>query len=139
MRFERETLSSSNGFILGLIGGLLDFASASLLLLNPGDSMGSMGSSAASADFWAVVLVLLGVAVVATSVLSVQSVGIRFAKLFSILMILYGVGMLAVGVSMTTGYIYSAGISVIYSYGMVLVGGAMVVNGVIMSRTPMQV
>ena len=129
-------MSSTNGFILGLIGGLLDFASASLLVLSPGDSMGSAGMSS---DLVAAFLVLLGVAVVATSALSVQSVGMRFAKVFSLLMILYGVAMVAIGVSMTTGYVQSAGLSIIYSYGMVLVGGAMVVNGVMMARSPMQI
>ncbi len=131
-------MASANGFILGLIGGLLDFASASLLLLSPRDATGMMDAGAA--EGWGVVLLALGLAVVVTSILSVQSIGIRRGKVFSLLMVLYGIVMVAVGLSMTTGYIpMVTGISVIYSYGMVLVGGAMVVNGLMMSRTTMLV
>ena len=133
-------MASANGFILGLIGGLLDFASASILLLSPRDAMGTMDAGAAGAEGWGVVLLALGAAVVVTSILSVQSIGIRRGKVFSLLMVLFGVVMVVVGLSMTTGYIPMAtGISVIYSYGMVLVGGAMVVNGLMMSRTTMLV
>jgi hypothetical protein len=132
-------LASSSGFILGLIGGLLDFASASLLVLNPGPTSGTtmMDTSAVSADAWAVLLVVLGIAVIVTSVLSVQTVGVRLGRVFSVLMMVYGVIMLAIGISMTTGYIPAGGISLIYSYGMILVGGAMVANGVVVSRSPM--
>lgn len=98
-----------------------------------------MSSSAAATDGWAVLLALLGLAVVSTSVLSVQSVGIRFGRLFAILMVIYGVVMLVMGLSMTIGYVPTAGLSVIYGYGMVLVGGAMALNGVMMSRAPMQI
>jgi hypothetical protein len=40
---------------------------------------------------------------------------------------------------MTTGYIMAADVSTIYSYGMIIVGAAMVVNGIMMSRNPMPI
>lgn len=127
-------MASTNGFILGLIGGVLDFASASLLLL--GGSGGMMDESAVPSYVWAAVLVVLGVAVITTSVLSVGTIGFRFARIFSLLMILYGFVMMAVGFAMSTGYIVSTDVSAIYSLGMLLVGAGMVVNGVMMMRNP---
>jgi hypothetical protein len=127
-------LASTNGFILGLIGGVLDFASASLLLLGSGGGM--MAEGAVPGYVWAAVLVVLGVAVITTSVLSVGSMGFRFARVFSLLMIIYGFIMMAIGLAMSTGYIVSTGVSAVYSLGMLLVGAGMVVNGVMMSRSP---
>ena len=86
---------------------------------------------------WVGILLVLGSAVIATSVLSVVSVGIRLGKVFSFLMITYGVIMIIIGAAMTTGYIMATDVSMIYSYGMVIVGAAMVLNGVMMSRVPM--
>jgi len=123
-------LASSNGFILGLIGGLLDFASASLLIV--GQSGGT-----ASTYVWAAILIALGAAVVVTSAVSVMSTGIQHSRVFSLLTIVYGASMMIIGGAITTGYIMAQDVSAIYSYGMVIVGGAMLVNGILMSRNEM--
>jgi hypothetical protein len=132
-------MPSTNGFIIGLIGGLLDFASASFLLLGQGGGASMVNGSSASVYEWAAVLIALGVAVIVTSFLSIVSVGIRFGRVFAILMIAYGVIMMIVGAGMTAGYIMATDVSMIYSYGMFLVGAAMLVNGIMMSRNPMVV
>jgi hypothetical protein len=129
-------LASTNGFILGLIGGVLDFASASLLLL--GGSGGMMNESQVPSYVWAAILIVLGTAVILTSILSVGTIGIRFARVFSVLMVTYGLIMVGIGAAMSTGYIVATGVSVIYSLGMLLVGAGMIANGVMMSRSPMQ-
>ena len=95
-----------------------------------------MNEGAVPSYAWAAALVVLGVAVIATSVLSVGSMGFRFARAFSLLMIVYGFMMMAIGLAMSTGYIMSTDVSAIYSLGMLLVGAGMVVNGVMMSRNP---
>jgi hypothetical protein len=51
-------------------------------------------------------------------------------------MILYGFIMIAIGLAMSTGYIMSTDVSAVYSLGMLLVGAGMVVNGIMMSRSP---
>lgn len=113
---------------------MLDFASASLLLL--GGSGGVMESPLPSYG-WAAILVALGIAVIVTSILSVGSLGFRFTRLFSLLMVAYGFVMMIIGIAMSTGYIMANDVSEIYSLGMLLVGAGMVVNGVIMSRNPL--
>jgi hypothetical protein len=129
-------VASTNGFILGLIGGLLDFASASLLLVG---QSGSSMMNPVSVYEWAALLVLLGVAVIVTSILSVVTLGLRFVKVFSLLMIVYGILMMFIGGAMTAGFIMASDVSSIYSYGMVIVGAAMAVNGILMSRNPMPI
>jgi len=126
-------LASTNGFILGLIGGLLDLASASLLIVGQSGATSTV-SGTASPYVWAAILTVLGVAVVATSVVSVMSVGIQYGRVFSLLMIVYGVSMMIIGAALTTGYIMAQDVSTIYSYGMVIVGAAILVNGILMSR-----
>jgi hypothetical protein len=128
-------LPSANGFILGLIGGLLDFASASQLLLQQGSSTGMMNETSTSVYPWVALLLLLGTAVVVTAVLSVLSVGFRHARLFSVLMV-YGVVMVVVGLIMSAGVLMVGDFSSVYSLGMLVVGAAMLVNGVLMSRSP---
>lgn len=86
---------------------------------------------------WAAILVALGIAVIVTSILSVGSLGFRFTRLFSLLMVAYGFVMMIIGIAMSTGYIMANDVSEIYSLGMLLVGAGMVVNGVIMSRNPL--
>jgi hypothetical protein len=129
-------LPSANGFILGLIGGLLDFASASQLLLQQGSSTGMMNETSTSVYPWVALLLLLGTAVVVTAVLSVLSVGFRHARLFSVLMMVYGVVMVVVGLIMSAGVLMVGDFSSVYSLGMLVVGAAMLVNGVLMSRSP---
>ncbi|MDG6926456.1 MAG: hypothetical protein JRN09_07860 [Nitrososphaerota archaeon] len=127
-------MASTNGFILGLIGGLLDFASASQLLLQQASSAGMMNEAPAYA--WAGLLLVLGTAVVATALLSVISIGFRFARLFSILMMVYGVVMVVVGLVMSSGAVMTTEFSSVYSLGMVVVGAGMTVSGLMMSRSP---
>jgi hypothetical protein len=132
-------MPSTNGFIIGLIGGLLDFASASFLLLGQGGSSSITNGSSVSIYGWAAVLIALGVLVIATSVLSVGSAGTRFGRVFAILMTIYGGTMMLIGAAMTVGYIAATDVSMIYSSGMFLVGAAMLVNGIMMSRNAMPV
>lgn len=130
-------MTSTSGFILGLIGGVLDFASASLLLLG---GSGSMMQEGPVPDYvWAAILVVVGTAVIVTSILSVGTIGVRFLRVFSLLMVVYGLIMVAIGGAMSAGYISMTGFSVVYSLGMLLVGAGMVANGITMVRNPMPI
>jgi len=131
-----ETLVSTSGFMLGVLGGLLDFASATGIVINQGGS-GMMNGYILSPDEWAVGLVALGVLVVAVAVLSVTSTGVMHLKGFSVLMVLLGLLMAVIGTLMSGGSI--AGSSTIYSYAMVIVGALMAINGAMMLRTPMPI
>jgi len=91
------------------------------------------------ATAWALILFLLGLLVVATTILSATTLDPRFIPLFSVLMLVYGVAMIIVGGLMSTGGLLSTGISMLYGYGMVAVGALMVVNAAMMLRNPMSV
>ncbi len=84
-----ESLVSTSGFMLGVLGGLLDFASATSIAINQGGA-GMMNGYLLSPDAWAFVLVGLGILVVAVAVLSVTSTGFMHLKGFSLLMVLLG-------------------------------------------------
>ncbi len=127
---------STSGFMLGVIGGLLDFASATSVVINQGGS-GMMNGYLLSPDGWAVVLVGLGILVVAVAVLSATSTGVMHLKGFSLLMVLLGFLMAVIGTLMSAGSV--EGSSTIYSYGMVIVGALMAINGALMLRTPMPI
>jgi hypothetical protein len=129
-------LVSTSGFMLGVIGGLLDFASATTIILSQGGS-GMMGGYLVSADAWAAILATLGVLVVVAAVLSVTSTGVMHLKGFSVLMALLGLLMAVIGTLMSGGSI--PGSSAIYSYGMVIVGALMAINGAMMVRNPMPI
>lgn len=124
---------STGGFILGLVGGLLDFASASMLLLGQAAGADMMTGTPSSDYLLAGVLVFLGVLVVATTLFSVSVVDNRMARASPILMMAYGIVMVGIGTAMSGGYA-GTGMSLIYSYGMVLVGVLMVANGIAMVR-----
>jgi hypothetical protein len=98
-----------------------------------------MNGSSVPTYAWVAVLLVLGFLVIVTSIFSVVSIGIRFGRAFSLLMIAYGILMMLIGAAMTTGYIMAVDVSTIYSYGMVIVGAAMAVNGIMMSRNPMPI
>jgi hypothetical protein len=85
-----ESLVSTSGFMLGVLGGLLDFASATSIAIDQGGS-GMMNGYLLSPDAWAVLLVALGILVVAVAVLSVTSTGVMHLKGFSVLMVLLGI------------------------------------------------
>jgi hypothetical protein len=129
-------LASSNGFMLGVIGGLLDFGSASTIALNQGGPMVA-SSYLMPGDAWAALLVVLGAVVVASAVLSVTMTGAGHFRGFSLLMVALGVVMAAIGALMSGGSV--AGSSLIFSYGMVIVGALMAINGVVMLRAPMPI
>lgn len=127
---------SSSSFMLGIIGGLLDFASSTTIVLNQGGTM-MMNSLLFSGYVWAAILLALGVLVVVVAVFSVMSTGMRHLRGFALLMMALGIVMAIIGGIMSTGSI--VGSSVIYSYGMVIVGILMAVNGVTMLRSPMPI
>jgi hypothetical protein len=128
-------LVTSSSFMLGIIGGLLDFASATTIAINQGS--GTMMSFLFSGYVWAAILVVLGVVVVAAAALSVMVIGMRYLRGFSLLMVALGVIMLTIGSIMSTGSI--VGSSVIYSYGMAIVGILMAINGITMLRSPVPI
>ena len=125
---------SSSGFMLGIVGALVDFASATTILVNQGSGP-MMNSYMLSGDAWAAVLLVLGAALVVTSVMSVTLAGVGHLKAFSLLMIAFGIVMAVIGSLMSSGSI--EGSSQIFNYGMVIVGVLMAVDGVVMLRTPM--
>ena len=122
--------------MLGIIGGLLDFASATSIIINPGAN-GMMGGFGVSGYAWATILVALGVLVAAVAVLSVMSAGVRHLRGFSVLMVVLGLVMAITGSLMSSESF--AGSSTIYSYGMVIVGILMAINGATMLRSPMPI
>ena len=122
--------------MLGVIGGLLDFGSASTIALNQGGSMAT-GSYMLSGDAWAVLLAAIGVLAVVSAVLSVTMTGVGHLRGFSLLMVALGFVMAVIGTLMSSGSI--EGSSLLFSYGMVVVGALMAINGVMMLRTPMPI
>jgi hypothetical protein len=120
--------------MLGILGGLLDFASATTKAINQG---GMMNSFLFSGYVWAAIILTLGVLVVIVAVFSVMSTGMRHLRGFALLMMTLGIVMVIIGGIMSTGSI--VGSSVIYSYGMVIVGILMAANGVSMLRSPMPI
>jgi peptidoglycan/LPS O-acetylase OafA/YrhL len=131
-----ESLVSTSGFMLGVLGGLLDFASATSIAINQGGS-GMMSGYLLAPDAWALLLVALGILVVVAAVLSVTSTGVMHLKGFSVLMVLLGIVMALIGTLMSGGSIQGA--STIYSYAMVIVGALMAINGAMMIRTPIPI
>lgn len=127
---------STSSFMLGILGGLVDFASATTMAINQG-SKGMIAGYLLSVYGWAAVLVALGILAVATAVLSVTSTGVSHLKGFSVAMAFLGLVMAAVGSVMSSGL--AQGTSLIYGYGMVIVGILMAINGVLMLRSPMPV
>ncbi len=127
---------SSSGFMLGIIGGLLDFGSATTAAIGQGGGVTVWGYLL-SGYGWAVVLAGLGVLVVAVSVLSVTSAGVRNLKAFSVLMVVLGLVMAIIGTIMSGGGMMGA--ALIYGYGMIIVGVLMVINGAMMLRNPMPI
>jgi len=123
---------STGAFMLGLIGGLLDFASATSLLLNGTNQSGMVGTGTSYVAV-ALGLYILGALVIVTTLFSVMLIGMRYPSLFSVLMMAYGVAMVVVGWIMWTDMV-STTIASLYSYGMIAVGALMLVDGVFMLR-----
>ena len=129
--------SSAGGLIIGLLGGVLDFASGAGLLLG-GVQHTTMGNTSVSPqnEVLALGLFVLGAIVIITAVVSVMSVGRRQPKLISGSMVAYGIVMLLIGGSMVGGLVTMMS-TPLYGYAMIIVGIFMIVNGSIMSRTQM--
>jgi hypothetical protein len=130
---------SSSGFMIGVIGGLLDFASATTLLINRGTQETGMMTVSNPSIWWILGLYVLGALVIVTAVFSIMSLGIRFSKLFSLLMMAYGGVMIASGLVMTTGNLMGTTDLLLYGYGMLILGALMIVNGLTMIRSPMSI
>jgi hypothetical protein len=131
-------LSSWFGFILGLVGGLLDFVSGTGLLQN--GMQQTMMESATDAQNQGVGLGLyvLGAIVIASAVALVTSVGRGHSKLLSGLMVVNGVVMLLVGGWMAGDLPRMMTSAPTYGYAMVVVGALMIANGSMMSRNKMK-
>ena len=125
--------------MIGVVGGIVDFASATTLLINRATQETGMMNSTPSNLAWIVGLYVLGAAVIFSAVFSVMSPGFRFPRLFSALMMAYGVLMIASGWVMTTGTMQGTTGLLLYGYGMLVVGALMLVNGAAMMRSPMQI
>jgi hypothetical protein len=127
-------LVSTSSFMLGILGGLLDFASATGVVVSPYGS-GMMNQPYLGGYLWAAILAALGVFVIAVALLSVTTTGMRHLRAFSLLMAALGVLMAVIGTLMSSGAV--VGSSLVFSYGMVIVGILMAINGAMMIRTPM--
>lgn len=133
------SLSSTVGFIIGLAGGVLDFASGTGLLQNGmQQTIMENASTAPQNDVVGLGLYALGAVVIASAAASVISVGRKHLGLLSGLMVVYGVVMLLVGGLMAGGLLTMMISTPFYGYAMVVVGALMIANGSIMSRTKME-
>lgn len=133
-----RSTSAASGLIWGLVGGLLDFASGAQLSLG-GMQQTPMENTIVSPQNGVIALGLfaLGAIVIITAVASMMPVGRGHPRLFSVLMVVYGLVMLLVGASMVGGLV--AMMSTPYlGYAMLVVGTLMIVNGSYMSRAPMR-
>lgn len=83
---------------------------------------------------WGVVLVLLGLLVLGTSLISMTSYGMHRMRMFGILMAVYGVVMLVIGSFMYSGMTPMMTGATFSSVGMSVVGALMIVNGALMIR-----
>jgi len=123
--------------MIGVIGGILDFASATNLLIGGAAPENTMGTGAGVDLAWVVALFLLGFLVITSSILSVMSVGFRYPKLFAALMILYGAAMMISGWLMVSGGMQGTAELSLYGYGMLVIGALMMINGGAMIRGSM--
>jgi len=110
MNDSMTVFSSASGLIIGIVGGVLAFASGATLLV--GGTQDTMMNSAS---------------------VSIQNEALGHRKLLSGAMIAYGIVMLLVGGSMAGGLVAMMS-TPIYGYAMIISGILMVVNGSTMSR-----
>jgi len=138
MKIGLTPSGSASGLILGLVGGVLDFASGAGLLVG-GMQQTPMENSSVSPQNEALALGLfvLGATVIISAVISIMPVGRGHTKLLAGSMVAYGIVMLLVGGSMARGLVAMMS-TPLYGYAMVIVGILMIVNGSIMSRTGMK-
>ena len=134
MNDSMTVFSSASGLIIGIVGGVLAFASgATLLVGGTQDTMMNSASVSIQNEALALWLFALGGIVIVTAVVSIISVGRGHRKLLSGAMIAYGIVMLLVGGSMAGGLVAMMS-TPIYGYAMIISGILMVVNGSTMSR-----
>lgn len=132
--------STQIGLALSFAGALLDFSSGYLILTQSMSTTNEMGvtmvhyNSAAIA--WGIGIVVLGVALIATALLS-TSIAVGRMRFSGLLMVVYGVIMILVGASMYSNIAPMMEGVVALSTGMFLVGALMMVNGFLMRRTNM--
>ena len=107
-----------------------------MLLLGQVGRSGMMAGTSSSTYLWAAILIVLGAVVIATTLLSVATMDTRMGRLAPYLMTAYGVIMAGIGTAMAGEYIINEGMTLLYSYGMVLVGVLMIANGIIMLKGP---
>jgi len=127
------------GACLGIAGALLDFYSGSSFLSMSMSSTTMMGVTTthynAAAQAWGTFLVILGIVLALTAVLSITSLGMMRMPLFGALMMGYGVVMLSIGGLMFSGFtpmMQDQTSTLISSFGMFGVGALMLVNGSVM-------
>lgn len=128
-------MNATAGFILGLVGGLLDFISGTNIFIGsmPGGSI--MASPMGVPNIvWVDGLYILGGAVLVTAFLSVSSYAASM-MVSRALMVTYGIVMLIVGWAMAAGT--SLMTTPVYGYGMIVLGVLMVANGALMRRPMM--
>ncbi len=125
------------GFVLSLVGAILDFSSATLIVRGPSSmSMGGdmgMQTMVNPSVFWPILLYSLGAILIATGLLGITKIGMGRMRLFGGLMILYGILMLAIGGSMIVGVTLMMS-GMISGVAMLFIGSAMIGNGVLMAR-----
>jgi hypothetical protein len=132
------------GFILGIIGALLDFYSGYSFFVTSEVTMSSMGVTTVqynnSSIAWGGIFVVLGVTLICTAVVNISSRGMGRMSLFGGLMIIYGLAMLALSFLMYSGItpIMQQNSLVVSSVGMFIVGALMCANGWLMRRNRMQ-
>jgi hypothetical protein len=138
----RHSSSTTNhrlfGLVLGTAGAILDFYSAFLLLTQSGTGMSGMEKVAVHSGTGLVSgigIAALGIILGATAVSYVVPSGILSMKDFGALMIVYGGGMLFIGVLMYSGITSMAQGTIFPAFGMLVIGALMFANGVIMRRS----
>ena len=131
------------GFVLAIVGALLDFASAYLILsgsvtmVQNGMGMNSVQVMSDSAIIWGVGIFVFGVVLIITAYLSISNYGRIRMRTVGGLMLAYGVIMFLIGGSMFSGITPMMQGSVLSSIGMFIVGVLMIMNGILMQKTEM--
>ncbi|MFQ6011982.1 MAG: hypothetical protein ACE5KG_07400 [Nitrososphaerales archaeon] len=125
------------GFILSLVGAILDFSSGTLIFQGPSSmSMGgemSMQPMISAGVAWPILLYSLGAILLATGLLGLTKIGKERMRLFGGLMVLYGIVMLVIGGAMIAGVTLMMS-GIISGVAMLFIGAAMIGNGSLMVK-----
>ncbi len=132
--------TKSTGFVLGIAGAFLDFSAGYLLLTQSMTTTNDMGVTNveynASTISWGVGIIALGAVLLITALVSVSTIGIKRMRFMGVIMVIYGATMLFIGASMYSRIASMMEGSLALSFGMFLVGGLMVLNGIVMQKAP---